>query len=78
MPRIGQWRLVVLCPTDMVSIGPSQVFDFLANLAYLVRDRIDPLCLDQETEEALADAEDLIRQVMQAAPTEGGRDCLIR
>lgn len=62
----------------MVSIGPSQVFDSLANLAYLVRDRIDPLCFDQETAEALADAEDLIQQVMQAAPTVGGRDCPTR
>lgn len=51
----------------MVPIGPSQVFDSLANLAYLVRDRIDPLCLDQETAEALADAEDLIRQVIDEA-----------
>lgn len=78
MPRIGQWRLVVPCPTDMVSIGHSQVFDSLANLAYLVRDRINPLCFDQETAEALADAENLIQQVMQAAPTEGGCDCLKR
>ncbi len=60
----------------MVSIGSSQVFDSLANLAYLVRDRIDPLCLDQETAEALADAEDLIRQVIHEAPAAGGRDCL--
>lgn len=39
----------------------------MANLAYLVRDLIDPLCLDQETVEALADAEDLIRQVIDVA-----------
>ncbi len=78
MPRIGQWRLVVLCPTDMVSIGHSKIFDSLANLAYLVRDRIDPLCLDRETAEALAYAEELNQQVMQAAPTAGGRSCLTK
>jgi len=48
---------------DMVSIGPSQVFASLTNLAYLVRDRVDPLCFEQET----AEAEDLIQKVMQAA-----------
>ena len=31
---------------NMVSIGQAEVFDTLANLAYLVRDRIEPLgCL---------------------------------
>lgn len=62
----------------MVFIGSSQVFDSLANLAYLVRDRIDPLCFDQETAEALADAEDLIRQVIHEAPAAGGFDCLTK
>ncbi len=60
----------------MVSIGPTQIFNSLANLAYLVRDRIDPLCLDQETQEALESAEDLLDQIRQAGA--GGADCLPR
>ena len=56
----------------MVSIGHSQDFDSLANLAYLVRDRIDPLCLDQETQEALESAEDLLDQIKQAAAGKAG------
>jgi len=75
MPRNGQWRLAVLCLTDMVSIGHSQVFDSLANLAYLVRDRIDPLCLDQETQDALDSADDLLEQIRQAGSAAGGGDC---
>jgi hypothetical protein len=50
----------------MDTIGPTQVFNSLANLAYLVRDRIDPLCLDQETQEALESAEDLLDQIRKA------------
>lgn len=45
----------------MISIGSSQVFDSLANLAYLVRDRIDPLCFDQETAEVLEAAVVLVQ-----------------
>lgn len=52
----------------MVSIGPNQIFNSLANLAYLVRDRIDPLCLDQETQEALESAEVLVVTVQQQIP----------
>ena len=44
----------------MDTIGPTQILNSLANLAYLVRDRIDPLCLDQETQEALESADDLL------------------
>ena len=57
----------------MGSIGPNQIFNSLANLAYLVRDRIDPLCLDQETQEALESADDLLDQIRQAES--GGDDC---
>jgi hypothetical protein len=59
----------------MDTIGPTQLFISLANLAYLVRDRIDPLCLDQETQEALESAEDLLEQVRQAGSAAGGGDC---
>ena len=45
---------------NMVSIGSSGIFDSLANLAYLVRDRIDPLCLDREVAEALESAEVIV------------------
>ncbi len=50
----------------MDTIGPIQIFNSLANLAYFVRDRIDPLCLDQETQEALEAAEDLLDQIRQS------------
>lgn len=59
----------------MDTIGPTQVFNSLANLAYLVRDRIDPLCLDQETQEALESAEDLLDQIRKAGSAVGGGDC---
>lgn len=49
----------------MDTIGSAQIFDSLANLAYLVRDRIDPLCLDQETQEALASAESVVLAAQQ-------------
>ena len=57
----------------MVSIGPTQIFNSLANLAYLVRDRIDPLCLDHETAEALESAKTLIDQIRPAES--GGEEC---
>ena len=72
MPRIDLSLSVVRYLTDMVSIGQTQTFDSLANLAYLVRDRIDPLCLDQETQEALESAEDLLDQIKQAAAGKAG------
>lgn len=59
----------------MDTIGPTQIFDSLANLAYLVRDRIDPLCLDQETQEALESVEDLLDQIRQPRSAVGGGDC---
>lgn len=74
MPRIDLSLSVVRCLTDVVSIGQTQTFDSLANLAYLVRDRIDPLCLDQETQEALESAEDLLDQIRLAGSAAGGDD----
>lgn len=62
----------------MDTIGPIQIFNSWANLAYLVRDRIDPLCLDQETQEALKSAEDLLDQMGQVESAAGGEDCQLR
>ena len=59
----------------MDTIGPIQILDSLANLAYLVRDRIDPLCLDQETHEALESAEGLLDQIRLTGSAAGGDDC---